>query len=314
MFSTKAANRQIAVAVVTLVVLVFLFEGFIYSYCFLFGLLSRRAAWSPVASIFFGVFFFALWALALWSYLACCLARPGPIPPGWAADNSSAFSSLPASRAGVDLARRWHPGQSSYCRKCKSQRPERAHHCSTCATCILRLDHHCPWVGNCVGFSNHKSFLLFNLWTSLACLFFAATVGPFFVRSFVEQDGKAIQEMGTGNWIALLVGWMFSIAFLFVTLIMLGSHVYMLACNQTTIESSYSGKNPYDLGVKENFKQFVGDRGWRLLLPLPDRLKCTDGTSFQIRTNQQPPAIALGAVAAREADEEQQVGVGADKE
>lgn len=39
------------------------------------------------------------------------------------------------------------------------------------------MDHHCPWVGSCVAYRNHKLFVLFLVYTSLGCLYAALTMG-----------------------------------------------------------------------------------------------------------------------------------------
>ncbi|EJW82699.1 DHHC zinc finger domain-containing protein [Wuchereria bancrofti] len=54
------------------------------------------------------------------------------------------------------------------CTRCESYRPPRAHHCRICRRCIRKMDHHCPWVNNCIGEYNQKYFLQFLLYVGLS--------------------------------------------------------------------------------------------------------------------------------------------------
>lgn len=49
------------------------------------------------------------------------------------------------------------------CRDCKLIKPLRTHHCTICGACVMKMDHHCPWINNCVGQNNQRYFLLFLL-------------------------------------------------------------------------------------------------------------------------------------------------------
>ena len=60
--------------------------------------------------------------------------------------------------------------KKNFCKKCKKYRPLRAHHCSTCKKCVMKLDHHCPWIFNDVGYNNQKIFFLFLFYASFGCL------------------------------------------------------------------------------------------------------------------------------------------------
>lgn len=55
-------------------------------------------------------------------------------------------------------------GGMRVCKWCAVLKPDRTHHCRVCRGCILRMDHHCPWLANCVGWGNHKHFMLLLLY------------------------------------------------------------------------------------------------------------------------------------------------------
>lgn len=117
--------------------------------------------------------------------LAVPAAPPPPAPPAPKANEQFFFNPQANSYTSV---------QNNYlhfCPMCATYKPPRAHHCSRCNFCVLKYDHHCPWLGQCVGFFNYKNYLLVLLYTWLLTTWVLTLL---FVALFVYAfgSGKAL--------------------------------------------------------------------------------------------------------------------------
>lgn len=52
-----------------------------------------------------------------------------------------------------------------YCHICGVLRDRKTEHCGDCNVCIEGFDHHCPWIGKCVGKDNLTAFYAFLILT-----------------------------------------------------------------------------------------------------------------------------------------------------
>ena len=53
--------------------------------------------------------------------------------------------------------------------------------------CVLKMDHYCIWIVNCVGLLNYKAFLLFLLYTCLACCLATGLLAPSCVAFIMDK-------------------------------------------------------------------------------------------------------------------------------
>lgn len=61
-----------------------------------------------------------------------------------------------------------------YCETCHVFRPPMAAHCNVCNNCVAGFDHHCIWMGTCVGKRNYGSFFWLTTFCVLSSLYIIA--------------------------------------------------------------------------------------------------------------------------------------------
>lgn len=114
---------------------------------------------SVPAAISLCLIFAVLSAGLLASHIQCMVSDPGYVP---VPDVKIDFSDT--------VSRKSRDDDWTVCHRCEMWRPTRAYHCKVCKRCVRKMDHHCPWVNNCVGEKNQRFFVLFLFYTLLLCL------------------------------------------------------------------------------------------------------------------------------------------------
>lgn len=137
---------------------------------------------------------------------------------------------------------------------CTIEQPLRSKHCRNCNRCVSTYDHHCPWIGNCVGERNRKYFYCY-LWQQLFQLVLATIISA----NLISRDINIPLGIAT-----LLV----VCPFMLFLVYLLTFHTYLSITNTTTWECLSWSKisylkvwprklgSPFNIGACSNLRLY----------------------------------------------------------
>jgi len=210
-------------------------------------------------------------------YVKSILEHPGEIPDGdplWQYVADGRIDSTQMTT--MNLQEMKKSGDRRHCKWCGKYKPDRCHHCRVCRTCILKMDHHCPWIYNCVGFKNYKYFFL---------LLFYGVCDLHLIAWTMAEAVKRAWDINTPfvSMFCILFGETLSLFLASLITPFIIFHIWLMLKAMTTIEFcekkmpkgekakteglEYSD-SLYDMGVFNNVKTCLGPNPLTWLIPV----------------------------------------------
>ena len=159
------------------------------------------------------------------------------------------------------------------------------------------MDHHCPWVDNCIGFYNKKFFIQLLCYFLLISFCLCICYIPYSVDIIKVLYKKYKKEMPNENfekkYFFYLINNILLIGFSVVDFNFLKFHIKLIKSNLTTIETldtELMQNKKYDMGLEVNFKQIFGDNKflWFLPINLPSGYPIGDGLTWPNKFDAMP--------------------------
>jgi hypothetical protein len=153
-----------------------------------------------------------------------------------------------------------------HCIYCLYIRPERSHHCKKCRKCILKMDHHCDILNNCIGYYNYNIYMTFLFYSNFLLLYVFIIWIDMLIHYYSHYGWVDYRcKILTISSLLILISFI-SVADLFII------HLTFLARGVTTIENSGNiienlCSEDSKKSCWENFKDIMGDNPIYWLFP-----------------------------------------------